>query len=201
MFKYLNISIFKCRSGQGLLEIIVAIGVITTGVFGMLTLLTASINGAKELEARAMGANLAKEGIEAVRKIRDSNWLQSKPFDAGLEGLGFDYTGIAYFNPSDNGWTVSFGANAIGDAEAEMLKTADGLMLQFPSDILPPPAEETGYRRILTLNAICEDGSTKTSGLSCASKKIGIEAISDTLWSVGAREHRASFVENIYDWR
>ncbi len=189
------------RNGQGLLEIIVAIGVLTTGAFSAMTLMTTSLNSVKEIEARLLGGALGREGIEAVRQIRDSNWLKAERFDKDLEGPGLDYTGIAYFDSGSGKWSINFTPSAIEDDEAEMFRTEDGLVLQFPSGAGVPLIEQAGYRRLVTLKAICDDGTIKDSGEACAAKKVGIEAASVVTWSVGPRAHQAAFIEKIYDWR
>lgn len=188
------------KKGQGLLEIIVAIGVLSTGVISAVTLMTTSLNSVKEIEARFIGTNLAREGIEVTRAIRDGNWLQSKKFDESLEGSAFDYTGIAYFDPAAGSWSIDFGADELTDDDAMMLREGNGLLIQAPSSLstgLPPSV----YRRLITLNAICDDGSVRQSGSACLLKKVGIEARSLVAWNVGPRKHQAEFILNLYDWR
>ena len=188
------------KKGQGLLEIIVAIGVLSTGVISAITLMTTSLNSVKEIETRFIGTNLAREGIEVARAMRDSNWLQSKKFDEALEGAGLDYTGIVYFNSATGFWSVDFGADALTDDETIMLREGNGLLIQAPAGIGVDLAK-TLYRRLITLNAICDDGSVLSSGAACPAQKIGIEARSLVAWNVGPRKHQAEFVLNLYDWR
>lgn len=193
------------KSGQGLLEIIVAIGVLSTGVFSAVALMTSSLNATKENEARLLGSNLAREGIEAVRAIRDSNWLSSSVWDTGLEGVGGDYTGIVFFDWTNGNWSMDFTANDITGESAVVLRLEDGLAVQIPPSVSAPPVEETLYRRLITVNPLCYDQATRLfsvieSGI-CPDKKAGIEVNSMVEWSVGPRARRASFVENMYDWR
>ncbi|MFA6422052.1 MAG: hypothetical protein WCV92_01475 [Candidatus Buchananbacteria bacterium] len=63
------------NQGQGLIELIIAIAVIVVGLFAVWTLFMSNFNGEQEAKARVIGANLSREGIEAVKNIRDSNWL------------------------------------------------------------------------------------------------------------------------------
>ena len=63
------------KKGQGLLETIVAIGVILTGLVSVMTLVISNLTGAREAALRYQAVNLAREGIELVRNKRDSNWL------------------------------------------------------------------------------------------------------------------------------
>ena len=63
-------------TGQTLLEAMVAIGVIMTAVFGATTLIISSITAGRISQNRVEAANFAREGVEIVRAIRDSNWLK-----------------------------------------------------------------------------------------------------------------------------
>lgn len=205
--KKLQVASYKLQAwkGQGLLEIIVAIGVLSTGVFSAVTLMTSSLNATKENEARLLGSNLAREGIEAVRAIRDSNWLSSAVWDTGLEGIGGDYTGIVFFDWTNGNWSMDFAPNDITDSSAAILRLENGLTVQIPPSVGAPPVEETLYRRLVTVNPICYDQATRLFSViesgTCPDIKAGIEVTSVVEWSVGPRARRASFVENIYDWR
>lgn len=188
------------KKGQGLLEVVVAIGVLSTGVFSVVTLMTSGLNSVLENEGRLKASNLAREGIEAVRGIRDSNWLQSNAWDTGLFGAGLDYTGAAVFDGNTGIWTIDFDVNSIGDAETLFRADLNGFLSQAASS-----GTETRFRRLITLNPICFESAGGTyaviqSGV-CPEKKVGIEVRSDVRWSVGPRTHNLSFVENIYDWR
>lgn len=193
------------KSGQGLLEVIVAIGVLVTGVFSALSLMTSSLNAAKENEARLLGSNLAREGVEAVRSIRDSNWLTSTVWDAGLEGIGGDYTGIVFFDWTNGNWSMDFSANTITDSSADILRLEDGLLVQIPPVMGTPPSVVTQYKRLITVNPICYEELTQAFSViesgTCPDKKAGIEVRSEVEWNVGPRERHASFALNLYDWR
>lgn len=195
----------KNNNGQGLLEVVVAIGVLSTGVFSLLTLMTSALNTAIENQERVRAGNLAREGIEVVRAIRDSNWLKSNVFDAGLVGVGADYTGAASFEASTGIWSMDFRANDLNDQEAQFYALPDGMLIQWSTAMGAPPETAVPLRRLITLNPICLNTligvyTIISSGI-CPDKKAGIEVRSEVRWSVGARTHNLSFVEQIYDWR
>ncbi|MFH0873480.1 MAG: prepilin-type N-terminal cleavage/methylation domain-containing protein [Candidatus Komeilibacteria bacterium] len=62
--------------GFTLLEGIIAMAVITIGLVAGITLTVVNISSAQNNERRIVAANLAREGIEAIRNMRDSNWLK-----------------------------------------------------------------------------------------------------------------------------
>lgn len=67
-----------------LIEVIAAIFVITVGIVGILSLLSQLIVSSALYSKRLIVAYLAQEGIEIVRNIRDTNWLEGKNWDHGL---------------------------------------------------------------------------------------------------------------------
>jgi len=74
----------KNNSGFTLVESMIAVGLIVTGVVGVLTLVSRSIGFNGLAFNRLTAANLAQEGIEIVRNIRDTNWINGLAWDNGL---------------------------------------------------------------------------------------------------------------------
>lgn len=62
------------RSGQSLLEAVIAIGVILVSTISATTVIVSTIGLGQASENRIVAVNLAREGIEIVRGVRDSNW-------------------------------------------------------------------------------------------------------------------------------
>lgn len=67
-----------------LLEVIIAIFVITVGVIGGIFAIQQTIVLASYSSSRLTAAYLAQEGIEIVRNIRDTNWLEGEDWRNGL---------------------------------------------------------------------------------------------------------------------
>ncbi len=74
----------KNNKGFTLLETIVATGVIVAGIVPLLTLMNNSLVLSFSSQDRLVAANLAAEGIEVIRNIRDNNRLQSLSWNNGL---------------------------------------------------------------------------------------------------------------------
>ena len=66
----------KSSAAETLAEVLIALIVISVGAGGALTLVVTSMRANTEVKERLMAYNLAREGVEAVRTIRDSNWLR-----------------------------------------------------------------------------------------------------------------------------
>jgi len=92
MPKCLNVNMTK---GFTLMEAIVAIFLLTVGIIGVSILITNTISSTRISTDKLIASYLAQEGIEIVRNIRDTNWLEPShsppaphPWDEGLTTCG-----------------------------------------------------------------------------------------------------------------
>ena len=60
------------------MEVIISVAVITTAIVASVTLITLSVSAVRAGKNRTIAVHLAQEGIEIVKSIRDSNWLNYK---------------------------------------------------------------------------------------------------------------------------
>lgn len=81
--KFLN-----TKRGFTLLETLVAIIILITGILGPLTLAARSISSASTTRNRIIALNLAEEGMEFIRNKRDTNFIQGNDWLAGLGPCG-----------------------------------------------------------------------------------------------------------------
>ena len=70
--------------GFTLIETLVALVLITIATGPVLILATSSVNIASRIEHNLIASNLAQEGVEAIRNIRDTNWASETAFDDNL---------------------------------------------------------------------------------------------------------------------
>lgn len=188
-------------AGQGLLETIIALGIIISGIVGMLSLAVASQTASVESADRLVAANLAREGIEVIRNRRDSNWLPRLTWDQGLED-GTDYTAVPLFDKSANSWTFNFTADDLAHNHARLWREG-GVYFQS-TQTNPPGAALTSYRRLLQLDEICRDKSVAASGSSCnpaVNPKIGIKVQSTVQWTTEGNTHQLAAEERLFNWR
>lgn len=68
----------KKKSGFTLLEVIVAIFILTVGVGGSFVLIQQTLSASLMVRSRLIATYLAQEGIEIVRNVRDNNWLDQR---------------------------------------------------------------------------------------------------------------------------
>ena len=156
---------FKNNLGQSLLETVFAIGILLIVVAAIMALTTANLIGQRESETQIIANNLAREGIEVVRNIRDSNWLAGEDWDKDLVGDG---TAIPIFEYNkaeerwENRWSLNFEVDSSNDNQAKVLVFANIYNQQVVgSELLPAGDLPSGYSRILILDNICKksDGS------------------------------------------
>lgn len=76
--------------GYILVESIVAISIILTGLLGIFSLLSQSLGLNRVVGDRYVGTYLAAEGIEIVKNIIDTNVVNGRPYNAGLSSGAFE---------------------------------------------------------------------------------------------------------------
>ena len=85
------------KKGFTIIEVTVAVSILTMAVVGSFILVQQTLKAASLNESKLVAAYLAQEGIEIVRNIRDSNWLESR--GSGKVGWDEDIFGIDYCDP------------------------------------------------------------------------------------------------------
>ena len=199
---------FKGCSGQSIVEAIIATSIVATAVASALTLTTASLNAQKDNEGWMIATNLAREGVEVVRNIRDSNWLAGLDWDEGLEGADNDYTAIAKFDPMSGEWLLDFVPDTIGKYGTEVWRYTNGPWIGVYTQNIGQPDNTRAslFFRLIDLNAICLDNKIKfiadfDKRCPDGKPKIGIRIRSKIVWKTGGRNRDIEVVEQIYDWR
>jgi type II secretory pathway pseudopilin PulG len=86
------------RPAFTLVEIIVVLLVVTIGLVGILSLIIQNIQSQNYDKDNLIANHLAQEGIELIRKVRDSNWKTSQPF----------YTNIATVNGASHNYYMDY---------------------------------------------------------------------------------------------
>lgn len=167
----------KPPRGQGLLELVFAIGIIVAAVVTTLGLVIATTAASNASKTQVIATNLAREGIEIARGVRDTNWLK---IDSGVVGTAwndglfllesglYDFTATALFSPpgptGDGEWTLSFAADTITAPLAVVYRhpvtglysqISDPAQLDCPTNGLYCGYEATQFRRLITTNPIC----------------------------------------------
>jgi len=70
--------------GFTLIEVLVSLVIITVAMGPVIILATSAVNVTSRIEHNLIASNLAQEGIEVIRNIRDTNWANNRSFDNNL---------------------------------------------------------------------------------------------------------------------
>lgn len=74
----------KFKPGFSLIEILAVLFIVSLSLLGIVSLIIQNIQVQSVNKNNLMASSLAQEGIELVRRKRDSNWRAFLPFDSGL---------------------------------------------------------------------------------------------------------------------
>lgn len=193
--------------GQSFIEAMVAITVIITAISSSLALIQSSITATRIGGMQVVAANLAREGLEVVRAVRDTNWLMSRSFQVGLVDAGGNKTARPILDMENGGWTLSFEPTSLSSANAAIYITAAGVYHQ--TDSQPASSALSQYSRALTLQHVCRDDGTGIERLvgstaSCLGSETlaGLAVFSTVRWKgVAGRDQTLTAEERFYDWR
>lgn len=195
-------SCIHCYRGQSLIELLIAMVVIIIGLSAASGIIFSNIRVQEISSDRLVASNLAREGIEYVKEIRDSNWLAGTAFNAGMFS-GTDYTAIPIWTNGE--YTgLDFGPTVITSDTYTLVKlssnaaTANALYAQGPAY----PGTATMFRRLLLLQPICSDATVVVEGASCgALTVIGIRITSTVTWTKRNITRQSQVIDEIYDWK
>jgi hypothetical protein len=195
------------RRGQSFIEAMVAITVIITSISSSLALIQSSITASRIGGMQVVAANLAREGLEVVRGLRDTNWLAGRSFAIGLVDAGGNKTARPILDAVNGGWTLSFEPTSLTAANAAIYVTDEGVHRQ--ADSQPSGTSISPYTRILTLQHICRDegtGSERIVGgnVTCLGSETlaGLAVLTTVRWrGVAGQFQTLAAEERLYDWR
>lgn len=214
---------FKDRAAFTLIEVLIALAVFTIGIVAAMSLAIANFNNSRLNLERITAANLAREGVELVRNIRDSNWLRQEDnetscggtycnWDYGID-VNSDYVYLDYQDSVVHAVTATVGcATGINQCNAEC---SDCNLYRDSDDFYVNDSSvgntATAYSRILSLKKICTDESsadphineyTQVMSLPCGAGDdyIGIEITSNVRWGAESDEE-FTVVDRLYNWR
>ncbi len=159
------------RPAFTLMEVIVVLFVVSVGLVSLLGLIVQNIQSQVYNRNNLIAYQLAQEGIELVRKTRDSNWRAATSTFSGLAD------GRYYMDYADSAPQV-----ALSDDDVILKQDEDGFY--FHDAASPEPA--SGFSREILLTALDEHS-------------LKVEA--DVFWSEHQRAYSYSLETILYDWR
>lgn len=165
------------QRGFTIIESLVAFTILTLALSPMLLVVTTSSRIASSIKNNLAASMLAQEGIEVVRAIRDTNWLNSRAFYVGLndESIGTTNSGRVQYNTIDELLPEDAGAKLY-------LNSVSGL---YSYDNDPSSSPSFFYRSIYI---------TKVSDVE-------LKIVSEITWREPARPRVISVESRLFDWK
>lgn len=162
------------KAAFSIVEVITILLIIAIGMAGILTLITQSIRGQNLNKNTLVAYNLAQEGVELIRSVRDNNWKNGLAWDNNLANGRYimDYT---WATP------LAIQARASEILAGSLFIDVDGFYHVIQDSLLP----EGSYSRVILLNHEGDD-------------KIKIRV--NVYWYDRGRLNSYSLETDIYDW-
>ncbi len=185
----------QASRGQSLIETLVALSVMVIGIAGAVSLGIISIRAGQTSQLDVVAENLAREGIEAARSVRDANWREGQAWNAGLaDGSYRVIVGIAD-DPADQPITLEpvDDTQPLSGFNYKICLTPIGQYLS-PTNLTTPDAEcssqnpaweNTAFHRRVTVKEI---------------SAVQIQITCEVLRSGGVGSVTYTVAEDLYDW-
>lgn len=186
---------------MSIIGVIVAVFIMTVGLVAILGLVNSAISASQTSKSRLIATFLVQEGIEVVRNIRDTNWLQGETWDNGIKGTGNESRGIVNYNSQDGlanrqyspplnfppagihdiDGCINYDYN--GDSPCRLYLNAQGCYSHNQTGASP-----TNFYRLIVIDKITPDD-------------LQIKVISQVKWSEHGRWYSMSAEDRLWNWR
>lgn len=203
------------QKGSTLIELMTAIFVLVLSLVGALALTTTGIRNQGIGLARVKATQLAREGLEVSRAIRDSNWLAGRDWDSflGIGGASASKFSCAVLPDSDVSLEQPLEPLKFIDVPCQLSLTDPVFHLSLDAASSTGAFYQTGvsaiddetlldmFRRI-RIDAICPDGLDEKEGVACPllDDRIGVKVTSEVSWKYGNRAYTTTLIEKLYNW-
>lgn len=103
------------QTGQTLIETMVAVFILVMGITASLGLANYSLNATSNIRKQIIAMGLAREGIEAVKNMRDTNWLKGSLSSDCYNFYSSDNTTFCYkdWTGPSGGYSLASGTYAL----------------------------------------------------------------------------------------
>ncbi len=212
------------RIGQTLLETVLAAGVIIAAVVGSTTVIISTTSVGRVSQSQIEAVNFAREGIEVVRGIRDSNWLKrdQNVADGAAPVTSWDDDGtttgyqamsptppyIATYQSGSNSWLLRRCAAATcTDTETTIYQSGPPAQPNYftqNSTTCTNPCRATKYHRVITITKVSNELTTPNIGTLEY-----LDVVVEVFWrertgkdvKYAGFNRRLTAEERLYDWR
>lgn len=198
------------RPAQTLLELVIAVGVITVSVVATLTLIIRTVDIGQQSQTLSEATNYAREGIEVARMVRDSNWLLADDNiqvngliaawngDGTASGLPLSGSYIPAFSPT-TGWGLQ-SCTGTCTATAQQLYAVTTAGRTYATQALTGVAGGTRirYSRQLVITGPVTE-TTPIGGTTATLEYLDVTA--RVTWQAATGQKQVVLQERLYNWR
>lgn len=168
---------FIKKSAFSIIEIIVVLFIISIGLIGILSLIVQNIQSQNYNQGNLIAYQLSQEGIEIIRRIRDTNSNLNQDFNTDLApAVGTVYQ---YFMDYDD----SLPTQVFDDNPRDLKVNDNGL---YVHDTVSPSAVSSGFSRLIKVELLDDTRMRVESGV---------------YWKNNGREYSYVVETLLYDWR
>jgi prepilin-type N-terminal cleavage/methylation domain-containing protein len=125
------------KKGFTLIEVITVLLVVSLGMIGVLSLIVQNIQSQSLNKNTLVAYQLAQEGIELIRQVRDTNWREANDWDDNL------HDGKYYMD-----YTDTIPLHSSSQSSGNLAQDADGMYISNPNGLV----SGTTFSRIIVLD-------------------------------------------------
>ncbi len=191
------------RRGETIMEVMVAVFILSMVLTAILSLITYTTTGQQASEQGIIAQQLAREGIEVARNLRDSDFLAGVATSNSLKTSVKNFL-TARFTPDTNSWVVvNFGFCLNWNFCPLWIDPASG---SYQHDLV---GSSTPFYRYLITDHICRDPSNGTESLvtventTCGAPlaRVGTRVTSEVRWTDRGATKSVKLYDYLYDWK
>lgn len=163
--------LIKKQKGFSLIELVAVIFIVSLGLVAMISLIVRVFKYSHLVSSKLEASYLAQEGIELVRNLRDSNWLEGSDWD---QGIGTGFFEIDYNDLGLSSW----------QGEGRYLKITNGF---YGYD---DPGKEARFKRKIEIQKRTNIGDEPDE----------IQLSVKVLWEQNQKDYEIEVASRLYDW-
>ena len=168
------------RTGFSLLEVIIAIYILVVGILGVITLTIITTKAGAVSSSRLIAANLAQEGIEVIKNLRDLNYEEPTP------GCSWSCWHTTISSALGN-YLVQYNSTALlSYVDTPLLYDSSNGLYSYTSG----STSKYNFKRVITL--------TNTNP---ASPNVSVKVISTVTWAENGQSHSLIAETDLWNWR
>ncbi len=193
------------RQGQSLLELVVAVGIISIALVALLSLSVVTVSGLTASREAFLAYNYAREGIELIQDYRDSAFLARTAFNSALPVGTYRVDAFDFDGGSTSPALVSATCLSAYADECRLYISSQSRVMHARADRVLYP---TPFYRMVEIKNMCLAPGGAIAALAevsgaCTAPAVPIakKAIVKIAWKSDGVQRTIVLVKELYDWK